>query len=161
MTNNLIFALTGLAALGSGIISGVFFAFSTFVMTALRRISPPAGMAAMQQINVAVFNPWFGGVFFLTPLACLGLGLAALFGWGDLDRRALLAGSLAYLVGSFGVTMAFNIPRNEALAKVESDSPAGPAAWARFAPSWTSWNHVRTVASLAAAVLFVIALSKD
>ena len=35
MTDQLLFALTLLAALGSGLVAGIFFAFSTFVMGAL------------------------------------------------------------------------------------------------------------------------------
>ncbi len=159
MLDDTIFALTLMTALGCGLMAGVFFAFSAVIMTALGRIPPAHGMAAMQSINAAVFNPWFGGAFFLTPLACLVLAVAALLGWGDLEPAYLLAGSALYLVGCFGVTMACNVPRNEVLAKVDADSPAGAAAWARYVPSWTAWNHVRTAASLAAAVAFTIALT--
>jgi len=158
MLDTTIFTLTFLTALGSGLIGGVFFAFSTFIMAALGRIPPAHGMGAMQAINVAVFNPWFGSLFALTPLACLVLAAAALLGWGDLGRGYLLAGSALYLVGCFGATMAFNVPRNEALDKVDADSPEGTAAWGRYVPSWTAWNHVRTVASVAAAIMFTVAL---
>ena len=50
------FVLTLLAALGSGLIGGVFFAFSAFVMKALARLRPDQGIAAMQSINVTVLN---------------------------------------------------------------------------------------------------------
>ena len=158
MLNDAIFTLTLLTALGSGLMAGVFFAFSAVIMTALGRIPPAHGMAAMQAINAAVFNPWFGGAFFLTPLACLILAVAALLGWGDLEAIYLLVGSAIYLIGSLGVTAVFNVPRNETLAKVDADSAEGSASWARFVPSWTAWNHVRTAASLAAAAAFTIAL---
>ena len=39
-------------------------------MLALARQPHPSGMAAMQTINVVVFNPWFGGAFSLAPVAC-------------------------------------------------------------------------------------------
>lgn len=158
MLDNVLFVLTLLTALGCGLMAGVFFAFSAVIMTALGRIPPAHGMAAMQSINAAVFNPWFGGAFFLTPLACLVLAVAALLGWGDLDAGYLLAGSAIYLIGSLGVTVACNVPRNETLAKVDADSAEAPGSWARFVPSWTAWNHVRTAASLAAAAAFTIAL---
>lgn len=45
---------------GSALMAGVFFAFSTFVMKALRRLPSPQGIAAMQSINVAVINPTRG-----------------------------------------------------------------------------------------------------
>ena len=64
------FGVTLIAALGSGLIAGVFFAFSTFVMKALARLAPAEGIAAMQSINVVVLNPWFLGAFFGTALGC-------------------------------------------------------------------------------------------
>ena len=63
MTNKLFLVLTLLSALGCGLIGGVFFAFSTFVMKALAALSPPQGIAAMKSINIAVLNPMFLGVF--------------------------------------------------------------------------------------------------
>ena len=51
-TDQWLFALTLFAALGCGLIAGVFFAFSTFVMKALARLPSGEGMAAMQSINV-------------------------------------------------------------------------------------------------------------
>ncbi|MGH7600945.1 MAG: hypothetical protein ACREOI_31695, partial [bacterium] len=59
----LLFVLTLFAALGCGLIAGVFFAFSAFVMKALSRLPPSEGIAAMQSINVAVINPVFLTVF--------------------------------------------------------------------------------------------------
>ena len=43
-----------LALLGSAVIGGVFFAFSSFVMKALSRAPSNEGIAAMQSINVVV-----------------------------------------------------------------------------------------------------------
>jgi uncharacterized membrane protein len=45
-------ALTFVAALGAALNGGVFFAFSTFVMSGLARLRPADGIAAMQSINV-------------------------------------------------------------------------------------------------------------
>ena len=63
--------------LGCGLVAGVFFAFSTFVMRALERRPAPEAIAAMQSINVAVLNPWFLGVFVGTALVCAGASAAA------------------------------------------------------------------------------------
>lgn len=59
------------------------------------------------------------------------------------------------------MTVAFNVPRNEALAKANADSREGVATWAHYIPSWTAWNHVRTAAALAAAAAFTFALVVD
>jgi len=151
MTMDWLSILTLIAALGCGLIAGVFFAFSSFVMKALGRIQPAAGIAAMQSINIAVINPWFMAAFMGTALACAVLAVVSLLTWGSPGAGYLLAGSLLYLVGTFGVTMAFNVPRNNALAAVNPTSPEGGQVWAGYLGSWTSWNTVRTVAALAAA----------
>ena len=62
-----------LGAVGSGLIGGVFFAFSTFIMQALARMPAAQGIAAMQHINVTVLNPWFLGVFMGTGLISAGV----------------------------------------------------------------------------------------
>ncbi len=150
--------VTLLTALGCGLMAGVFFAFSAFVMTALARLPPAQGIAAMQSINRVVINPLFGLAFFGTAAACVLLVVSSLSGWAASGGRYLLVGSLLYLVGTMLVTIVFNVPLNEALAAVEPASHEGATLWARYVPSWTAWNHVRTAAALAAAALFTLAL---
>ena len=75
--------LTFLTALGCGLIAGVFFAFSTFVIKALGRLPPHEGIAAMQSINVVVLNPLFLAVFVGTAIACVLLVIVALASAGD------------------------------------------------------------------------------
>jgi len=147
-----------ISALGCGIIAGVFFAFSTFVMNALARLTPAQGIAAMQSINIAVINPLFLGVFVGTAVACLLLAGSTLFRWQRPGAVYLLAGCLLYIAGCFLVTMLFNVPRNDALAVVDPVSADGAKLWAGYLNSWTAWNHVRTAAALAAAALITIAL---
>ena len=158
MIDDLLFALTFVSALGSGRVAGIFYAFSTFVMKALARVPSAQGIAAMQSINVVVINRWFMGAFFGTALGCAALVVFSLFRWDEPTAVYLLVGSLLYLVGSIGVTMVFNVPRNNALAAVDPASASGARVWASYVTSWTAWNHVRTAAPLAAAVLLIIAL---
>jgi hypothetical protein len=70
----LLFALTLLGAIGAGLVVGIFFAFSAFVMTALGRLPAPNGVSAMQSINVAALNPAVLSVFFGTGLVSLAFG---------------------------------------------------------------------------------------
>jgi uncharacterized membrane protein len=146
------------AALGCGLMAGVFFAFSTFVMPALARLQPPQGIAAMQSINVTVYNPWFMTAFFGTGAACLLLAVSSLFKWHQPGAVYLLVGSLLYLVGTVLVTAAFNVPLTEPLAIVEPSSADGASLWSSYLTHWTNWNHVRTAAALAAAASLTIAL---
>jgi uncharacterized membrane protein len=151
-------ALTIIAALGCGVVGGAFFAFSGFVMRALARLSPPQGIAAMQSINIVAVTPPLMVALFGTALVCVALIIVAL-----LDRQAAgtgyrLAGCLLYLVGTVGVTMVFNVPLNNALAAADPESATGAAQWAQYVSSWTAWNTLRTVASIAAALAFTLAL---
>ncbi|HEX2114604.1 MAG TPA: anthrone oxygenase family protein [Alphaproteobacteria bacterium] len=157
MTSVTMFTLTAVAAIGSGLIGGIFFAFSTFVMAALRRLPAAQGIAAMQSINVAVLNPWFLGPFFGTAAVGAVLAVMALLRSGRGDAW-LLAGGALYIVGTVAVTILFNVPRNRALAAVAPHGADGARLWADYAISWTAWNHVRTAASVAASAAFIAAL---
>lgn len=137
-----------LTALGAATVGGVFFGFSSFVMKALAQLPAAQGMAAMQRINIVVINPWFMGVFMGTLLLSIACGVVALMS----GSSALLVAGLLYAVGTFGVTMAFNVPRNNRLARLDASSPDAIAYWPSYVREWTRWNHVRTGAALASAV---------
>lgn len=158
MSDTVLFALTLVSALGCGLIAGAFFAFSSFVMRALARLPPAQGIAAMQSINVTVINPVFLVVFLGTAATCAVLAVFSLVRWNKPGSGYLLAGSLLYVVGTFLVTMVFNVPRNDALAAVDPGSARGATLWASYLSRWTAWNHVRTAAALAAAASLTLAL---
>ena len=115
--------VTIVAALGCALIAGVFFAFSNFIMRALARLEPPVGVAAMQSINVVVINPLFMIALFGTGLIGAVLGVWAVVGDVGGSAPYLLAGAALYLVGTVGVTMAYNVPRNNALAELDPQRP--------------------------------------
>jgi uncharacterized membrane protein len=150
--------LTFTAVLGSGLVAGIFFAFSTFVMRALGRLPASQGMAAMKAINVTVLNPWFFLAFFGTGAVCLPVAFLAFGSSASTHRAYLLSGCALYLLGCLLVTVAFNVPLNNRLASAEPESSGTEALWAHYLSRWTLWNHVRTAASLAAAGLFATAL---
>lgn len=128
-------------------------------MKALSRLPPGEGIAAMQSINVAVLNPWFFAVFFGTGAACVLALLAAFTRWPEPGAVCLVVGGATYLAGTLGVTIAFNVPRNQSLAAVAPADPKSAGLWAGYVAGWTAWNHVRTAAALAAAASFSIALA--
>jgi uncharacterized membrane protein len=159
MSVSFLSTVTFVAALGTALMAGLFFAFSISVMRGLARIPPAAGIAAMQAINVVILNPVFGLVFFGTTAGCLILGVSAVMQWPSPAAPYHLAGSLLYLIGAFAVTVVFNVPRNNALAAVDPASTDGARLWSRYLVTWTAWNHVRTIASLAAAAALIAAFS--
>lgn len=144
------------AALGSALIGGLFFAFSTFIMAALGQRPPAEGMAAMVVINRVILRSLFMPVFFGTALLCIGLAVAASADWTTASLW-LLAGAMIYLLGNIVVTMIWNVPLNN---EIDRADPAADnqALWMRYLDRWTPWNHVRTITALAAAGLFIAAL---
>ncbi|MEA5451056.1 anthrone oxygenase family protein [Leptolyngbya sp. CCNP1308] len=158
LTDSGFFTLKLCTALGCGLVAGAFFAFSTFVMQALGQQPPAQGIATMQSINITVINPWFMGVLFGTAVGCLGLVVFSLTKGNQPGAKYLLLGSLLYLLGTILVTIAFNVPLNDALAAVNPASAEGATLWAKYLTNWTLWNHLRTVAALAAAALLTLSL---
>jgi uncharacterized membrane protein len=157
---NLLYVLTFTTALGSGIIAGLFFAFSTFVMTALARLPAEQGISAMQSINTTILNPLFSLVFMGTTLLCLILGIVSFLKLGTDSATYMLAGCILYFFGVILVTIVFNVPLNNSLEAVVPGSSEGALLWTHYLKSWMPWNHVRTIASLAALASFIIALRK-
>jgi uncharacterized membrane protein len=148
------FALISLGtALGCGLIAGVFFAFSNFVMPAINRQPPSSAIATMQAISVLVLNRGFLTAFTGTALGCLLLIVVSALRWEEAASKLAIAGALAYLIGTFGVTMRCNVPLNDRLA-------AG-CAWPEYYGPWMRWNHVRTAAAFVAAALVTSAILID
>ena len=148
-----------LCALGSGLVAGVFYAFSTFVMKALGRLPAAQGIAAMQSINIVVINPWFMIALFGTALLCLAVMVLSF--QGGAPGGLPVAGGLLYVLGTIGVTIAFNVPRNNSLARTAPATAEAAALWTDYLSGWTRWNHVRTLAALAASAAFTIALALE
>jgi uncharacterized membrane protein len=144
-------------ALACGLVGGFFFAFSTCIMRALGQMPPPQGIVAMQNINRVVINPWFMIPFVGMAAASVSLVVVSFLRWQDPRVALWLVGSVLYVVGTFGVTMWFNVPRNNALASVVPSSADGAQLWVSYLATWTAFNHVRTFAALAAALAFIIA----
>jgi uncharacterized membrane protein len=156
MPDALLFALRFAAILGSGLMAGLFFAFSFAVMGALARIQPAEGIAAMQSINRVILNPVFLTVFMGTAAVCALVLLSALWRWQEAGAWWLLLGAASYIVGTFLVTVVFNVPLNNALAAVGPASTEGAAVWTRYLSDWVAWNHVRTATSFAAMMLLTV-----
>lgn len=151
-------ALLWFCAIGCGLIAGLYFAFSTFIMAALARIPDVAGIAAMQAINSVILRSLFMPLFYGTTLASLAIAVAALLRWDAQGSPAMLAGGSVYVAGMFICTVALNVPLNNALAGIDGGSAESARVWAGYLKNWTYWNHIRTLASAIASVLFIYAL---
>jgi uncharacterized membrane protein len=156
--NRFLVALTVATALGCGLNAGVFFAFSSFVMKALARLQPAQGIAAMQSINLVAVTPAFMAALFGTATAAVAVAVWALDDWDTSFGPYLLAGSACYLLGTIGLTIAYHVPRNNALAAVEPHHVEAAGRWTQYVAEWTRANHLRAAAALAAAASFTLAL---
>ena len=144
-------ALTTAAA--SGVLGGVLFGFSSFVMPALRRLPAAQAVATMQAFNRTA--PRALGV----PLVVSGPGTAAVAAW-VLSRpdvpssaRSLLVAGAVTAVAAFAITAAYHVPRNNRLDTVDATTEGAAALWSAYEPGWVSMNHVRTALSLVSAGL--------
>ena len=151
---------TGLwiAAIGAGVMAGVFFVFSAFGMRSLAAISNSAGIAAMQSINEVIVASPFLPLFMGTSLLSLVLAGQSLTQWGAPGAAAILAGGVIYFVGMFVCTAVFNVPLNNELAVLDPESAQAATVWPAYVHTWSLWNHVRTVASTVACGAFIFAL---
>jgi uncharacterized membrane protein len=126
---NSLFPLVGtIALLGSALVGGTFFAFSSFVMKALARVPSSEGIAAMQSINVVVINPSFLGVFIGTALLSVAVVVLVLQIGSHPSAILFIGGATFYLVGTFLVTMFGNVPLNDQLAAVSATDPDADGA---------------------------------
>lgn len=157
MFSQLTTVITFLALLGSGLMAGLFFAYSNSVMPALARMPGPQGIAAMNHVNVVILNPLFLTIFMGTAVLALLLIVAALLGWSA-KPAWIVAGAVLYLAGNIAITMGINVPMNNALVAAGADSPNSTALWATYLDRWVFWNHVRAVACTASLAAFAVAL---
>jgi uncharacterized membrane protein len=132
------------ATITTGLVAGLFAAFSYAVMPGLAGTDAATFVSSMQRINTAILNPVFGLLFG----GALVLGLLALV--LHLRRAPVLpwvvAGVVLYVL-VLVVTMALNVPLNDRLEAAGSADPG--AARAAFEDVWVRWNVVRSVLSVA------------
>lgn len=135
------------ATVASGLGAGVFYAFQVSIVRALAEVDDAKYVATFQAINRTIVNPWFVSVFLGAPVLAAA-ALAANWG-GDTMLVIVIAAGLALNVASVGITMAGNIPLNEALDR--EGVVAGPAATAArraFEKPWNRLHLIRTIASV-------------
>ena len=131
---------------------GVFFAFSTFILPAARRMPAVEAVHAFQAINRTVPRSLYLPVFLLSGLGGAVTAVVALLvqgsGW-------LIAGGATAFV-ALVVSFAVNIPRNNALGTVtDADAVAG---WQSYVGPWAAANHLRTLLCFAAVAFLVAGL---
>ena len=155
MSSSLVTVLLWATAIGSGLIAGLYFAFSTFIMRAFGNIDTSHAVAAMNSINATILRSLFMPLFFGSTLISVALVVVALLNW-----LLLITGAI-YFLGMFVCTLVFNVPLNNRLAGVNPDSADIRQVWSHYLVAWTRWNHIRTVSSLISCLLSIWLLSAE
>lgn len=150
--------LTVAAVIGAGVAAGVYFACSTFVMPALRKLLHTQAISAMNSINKAAPNsPLFMLALFGTGIVCVLVMIAAFRQRDDPAAAWQIAGAALYLI-SVLVTVIYHVPHNGELMKVDPNGAGAGTTWSHFYSGWIAWNHVRTLAAVGGTVSLVLAL---
>jgi uncharacterized membrane protein len=147
------------ATLATGLVAGVFYAYSVSVDLGLAAQPDASYVATMQEINERIQNPLFFASFFgavVFPLAALVVHLPGL---GSGRFRLISLACLLYIGGGFLRTAFVNVPMNDQLAAVDPEAPGRVLSQARnaYEGPWNFWNGVRTVSSTLAFVALVCA----
>lgn len=153
------FLLVQFSIIAYALVSGVFLAFSDFIMRSLALTSGAGGAEAMQIINREVFRWVFMTLFIGMAAVSLAISSVAFFSLSGPASYLIALSGLVYVIGCFGVTVFFNVPMNEALAGMNLSESATQDYWqATYVPRWTYWNTVRTIASAVASGLLLVGL---
>jgi len=154
-----VFVILQTSIVAYALVGGVFLAFSDFIMRSLSHTGGVGGVEAMQVINREVFRWVFMTLFLGMAAVSVFIIIYAATNIAGGPGMLILFGALVYLLGSFAVTVFFNVPMNEALAGMELTSDATKAYWTNtYLPRWTMWNTVRSVACALSSALMLVGL---
>jgi uncharacterized membrane protein len=154
---NIILVIT---ATTTALMAGLFYAFSCSVNLGLARLSNAEYISAMQSTNRAIQNPIFFAAFFGTPIL---LPISTFLHYEQpLPARFwfLLAATIIYLIGTFGVTILGNVPLNNTLDRFNLQAASEAEITVQrtnFERRWNNLNTIRTVSSTLAMTLVIIA----
>jgi len=161
MSSLLITVLLWAAALSSGLLAGVYFAFSGFIMKAFDKLETAQSVTAMNAINEIILRSVFMLVFFGSTIISMLLIVVAFANWDDAGAGPALIAGIVYFAGMFVCTVVFNVPLNDTLLKLDPTSDNVQQGWSHYLKNWTRWNHLRTISSLLTCALCIWLLTNQ
>lgn len=143
----------------NAISTGFFFAWSVSVIMGTKKVGHLTYLETMQNINREILNPVFFTVFFgsfiaLVTTTCLQFNNKTVF-------VLVLASTIIYLIGTFGVTAFGNVPLNnelEALKITELNLIELKDFRAYFESAWNHFHDIRTISSMVSFILLLISI---
>lgn len=158
MLDTITFLAVWIAAISTGLMAGIYFSFSGFIMKSFEQMGAHKAVPAMNAINKVILHSPFMPLFFGSSLLSLALVFIALFNWQAAVSTPLLIASSSYFIGMFLCTVFFNVPLNKRLASTEISGESFNRVWRHYLKNWTRWNHIRTVSSLLACLVYIYLL---
>lgn len=140
----------------TGLSAGLFYAWQVSVIPGTKKVIDPTYLETMQSINKAILNPAFFLSFFGSLIA-LSLSTIQQYGSG-ISFWIILAATIIYLIGTFGITAFGNVPLNDALEALDlaelSDSKI-----VEFRKYYEGkWNRLHVIRTLFSVLAFVASL---
>ncbi|MBL4755983.1 MAG: DUF1772 domain-containing protein [Flavobacteriales bacterium] len=149
-----------IATLSSGLIAGLFYAWSISVTPGLAKITDESYLVAFQSMNRAILNPaffiFFFGLLLLLPLLCYLYYQAP----AGIQFWCILAATVLYLLGVMAITILGNVPMNNTLEglQIGSMTPQEMESFRLgFESKWNNLNMIRTICSSLALLSLLIA----
>lgn len=153
-----------LAILLTGLSAGLFYAWEVSVIPGTKQIPDRSYLETMQSINRAILNPAFFIIFFGSLVFLLVSSYMQYTAAVNLSFWLVLGATLTYLIGTFGVTVLGNVPMNEALDAVilqDLSSEELKDTRTSYEGKWNQWHSVRTIFSVLAFTLCLLAAFID
>lgn len=145
-----------LGTISIGIMGGVYFTFSAFVMRSLDKLPAGNAIAAMNSINRVILGSAFMPLFFGSSLLAIALVVLGPMLFDGVAGYLVAAAGLVYFTGMLVVTIAGNVPLNERLAGFDAETGDAAVSWRDYLRHWSRWNDVRTVSSVLALAMLSI-----
>ena len=147
----------------SGLIAGLLYSYSCSVNVGLKTLSNTEYIKAMQSINIAIQNP----IFFLAFMGLLIVFPITTFQLYQQQTNSFylfVTAMVTYFVAVFGVTIFFNVPLNEQLAKfsiLTANENEILLMRQKFENPWNTYHSIRTVASIVSFGLTILFILKQ
>jgi uncharacterized membrane protein len=152
----IIFLLTALLL---ALIAGLFYSYSCSVNPGLGKLTDMEYLRGMQSINRAILNPLFFASFMGTVIMMpLSTWLLYRYEGAGSSFYFILAATIVYIAGVFGVTVAGNVPLNNMLDKADLVSANVADIRRNFEIPWNRLNTIRTGSNILSLILLLVAL---
>lgn len=141
----------------SGLMAGLYFAFSVVIMKSLAELPALDGAKAMNKINDVILNTVFMPLFFGSTLWFAGLIVWSFADWQEGRSMIEVSAAVIYIIGMFLVTAFGNVPLNNKLQQSEENEQILILAWEEYLHKWTRLNHLRTLSCIASCAVLILA----